>query len=618
MEEQVGAYWHRLITRSASRRHPESAVRLEEIQKTIGVLFRALGGDGGLKVEASYATDHFGQRTLLQKIAGSDKRVHSAWRDERALLLPPVIDLFADPQLNRDLYLWLAMLASTPLDATHGNWIEQNRLNTVNTLHRFPGFRQRYNHLAEAVIATRSALEKTPESQRAIESVIRSALLDPQAAPTTPTRLRGRIAPVPLWLIMPPQQSDSTVLDTQSPEQGSENDEQKQQEKKSEEQKRRKAERTENPDGKSGLIALRMETIFSWAEYVKVDRTTDDEEDEDAESRAEDLDHLSITRDQQTAANKVKFDLDLPAAEYDDTPLHEGILYPEWHYKKQQMVDAHSRVIPFLATEAPPATLPEELQQPARKVRRQFEALIPSRTWFRGEMDGAEVDLEAFVEFSADQKSQQRGTEPALYRDFRSGNRDLATLLLADLSLSTDSWVNNHSRIIDVIRESLHLFADALSHTGDRFALYGFSSRSREHVRFHQLKTFEEPFTDRSRGRIEAIKPGYYTRMGAAIRHSTSLLEKQPASRRILLILTDGKPNDLDHYEGRYGIEDTREAILEAKRQGLYPFCVTIDEEGGEYLPHIFGPGGYIVIRRPEELPLRLPRLYAQITQGNG
>ncbi len=82
-------------------------------------------------------------------------------------------------------------------------------------------------------------------------------------------------------------------------------------------------------------------------------------------------------------------------------------------------------------------------------------------------------------------------------------------------------------------------------------------------------------------------------------------------------MLTDGKPNDLDKYEGRYGIEDTREAIFEAKREGLYPFCVTIDEEGGDYLPHIFGPAGYIVIRRPEELPLRLPRLYAQITQGH-
>ena len=466
MEEQVGAYWHRLITRSASRRYPEAAVSLEEIKKTIGVVFRALGGDGGLKVEASYATDHFGERTLLQRIAGSDKRVHSSWRDDRALLLPPTVDLFPTTALNRDLYLWLAMLASTPLDDKGKNWIEQNRRNTLLTLDRFPGFRQRYLQIAEAALSIRPPLEKVPEYLHPVETSIRSALLHPEKPIPEQKLSQRRVTPVPLWLILPPGQvAPPTQEDASASPSNSE-----QSATKGTEKKRRKAERTENPDGKSGLIALRMETIFSWAEYVKVDRTTDDDEDEDAESRAEDLDHLSITRDQQTSGNRLRFDLDLPAAEYDDTPLHEGILYPEWHYKKRELIQNQCRLIPFLSKHAPPAQLPEKLQQSAHKVRRQFEALIPTRTWFRGEIDGAEVDLEAFVEFSAS-RHQEQCSEPALYRDFRSGNRDLATLLLADLSLSTDSWINNHSRIIDVIRESLHLFADALSHTGDRFSL---------------------------------------------------------------------------------------------------------------------------------------------------
>ena len=116
------------------------------------------------------------------------------------------------------------------------------------------------------------------------------------------------------------------------------------------------------------------------------------------------------------------------------------------------------------------------------------------------------------------------------------------------------------------------------------------------------------------RGRINAIKPGYYTRMGAAIRHTASLLAKQPANKRLLLILTDGKPNDLDRYEGRYGIEDTRKAVHDAKQLGLTPFCVTIDKEAGEYLPHLFGNQGYVVISRPEQLPVELPLLYARLT----
>jgi len=114
----------------------------------------------------------------------------------------------------------------------------------------------------------------------------------------------------------------------------------------------------------------------------------------------------------------------------------------------------------------------------------------------------------------------------------RSGARDLACLLLADLSLSTDAWVNDQARVIDVIRDSLFLFAESLAATGDRFAMYGFSSRKRDPIRFHQLKAFDEPYNAGVRGRINVIKPGYYTRMGIAIRHATDLLADQPTSRQ--------------------------------------------------------------------------------------
>ncbi|MGD8588971.1 MAG: VWA domain-containing protein, partial [Chromatiales bacterium] len=169
-------------------------------------------------------------------------------------------------------------------------------------------------------------------------------------------------------------------------------------------------------------------------------------------------------------------------------------------------------------------------------------------------------------------------------------------------------------RVIDVIRDSLYLFAESLSATGDRFAVYGFSSRKRDPIRYHQIKTFDERYDGWIRGRIQAIKPGYYTRMGAAIRHSADQLQAQPAQRRLLLILSDGKPNDLDHYEGRHGIEDTRQAIREARKQGLEPFCVTIDTRANDYLPHLFGTSGYLVIHKPTQLPKALPMLYARLT----
>jgi nitric oxide reductase NorD protein len=258
--------------------------------------------------------------------------------------------------------------------------------------------------------------------------------------------------------------------------------------------------------------------------------------------------------------------------------------------------------------------LPARLTRTARQVRRQFELLAPARAWVRGLPEGTEPDLDAYLRYAAERSCRALSAEPNLYRDQRRARRDLSCLLLADLSLSTDTWVGNDARVIDVVRDALFLFAEALAAAGDRFALHGFSSRRREHVRFHHLKGFDERYDAAVRGRIAAIKPGYYTRMGAAIRHAAQLLAREPAARRLLLILTDGKPNDLDLYEGRYGIEDTRQAVLEARRAGLVPFCVTIDDEGAEYLPHLFGTGHFVVIRDPSELPRRLPRLYARLT----
>jgi nitric oxide reductase NorD protein len=186
--------------------------------------------------------------------------------------------------------------------------------------------------------------------------------------------------------------------------------------------------------------------------------------------------------------------------------------------------------------------------------------------------------------------------------------------LLADLSLSTDTWVDDHHRVIDVIRDSLFLFSESLHATGDPYAVYGFSSRKRDPVRVHLLKAFEERYGASVRGRISAIRPGYYTRMGAALRYGSRLLKERKEARRLLLLLTDGKPNDLDQYEGRYGIEDSRKAVLEARNAGLEPFCVTIDAKGNDYLPHLFGSGGYVVLHNPADLPKRLPLLYARLT----
>lgn len=609
MEEQVGELWHRLITRLAYRGFPDASVSLAEIERPVGIMFRALGGDGGLQVTTAESVVNQARRGWLQRLAGTHERVSLAWRDDSFLRLPAEIDWLPEPRLNRELYLWLAAMAVSE-DARERGWLLANQMRTRYTLERFPGLVGRYRRLVDAHIATRPLPESLDADEAEAERLIRQALHKPGSVDKLPGA-RKPPAAVPLWLHpQPPRGADVKAGDAPDADAAS-----RQKQRREVEHLRRKGERVKKPEKERGLVTIRMENIFTSGEFVNVDRGTEDEDDlERAESIARDLDQLAVSRDKQRAAATLKFDLDLPAEAEDDLVIGEGIQLPEWDWKRQVLHPDHCRIVPMLAAEARSLPLPERLRRTAKRLRNQFQALAPARVWHRGQVDGQEIDIDAYLRFAADRRAGSPSAGDALYREMRSGARDLACLLMADLSLSTDTFINDHDRVIDVIRDSLYLFAEALDATGDRFGLYGFSSRKRDPVRMHLLKSFDERYGGAVRGRIQAIKPGYYTRMGAAIRHATNLLAEQPAGRRLLLLLTDGKPNDLDKYEGRYGIEDTRHAVQAARRLGLQPFCVTIDAKGNDYLPHLFGNDGYIVIRRPADLPKRLPMLYAQLT----
>ena len=622
MEEWIGGIWDRWITQTARRDHPAAAVYLKDIEKTLGVLFRALGGDAGLRVAAAADTTHGARRRLLQRIAGTHERTAHAALDMETLRLPPSIAVFPAPTFNRDLYLWLAALAAGAgpdalQAATDESWIVRNQRATVLALTRYPGLTARYQQLVDALLAERIAPEKLPDDEAAQESAVRLALREPGSVAVLPplTRLKAKpLQPVPLWLYPAPpsaqparkkgQPPAETAGDTQPKEQQAAN-------------KRYEAERTEAPDNESPMILMwRAESILSWAEYLRVNRALDDDENPDAGRAAETLDKLSLMENDQHVASKVRFDLDLPAAAEDDIELGPGIPLPEWDWKRRSMKADFCRLQPMVAREAEPQPLPERLRRHARTLKNQFAALAPVRRWQKAQPDGTELDIDACVRIVADRLAGWHFSGAGAYLNHRPTERDLACLVLADLSLSTDAYANDEQRVIDVIRDSLMLFGEALNSTGDKFAFYGFSSLKRSFVRFHEIKAFDRPLDAVARGRIAALKPGYYTRIGAAVRRATQLLEKQPANRRLLLILSDGKPHDIDLYEGRYGIEDTRMALIEAREKGIKPFCVTIDREGASYLPHLFGPAGYTIVRKPEDLPDRLPLLYAQLT-GN-
>jgi len=223
------------------------------------------------------------------------------------------------------------------------------------------------------------------------------------------------------------------------------------------------------------------------------------------------------------------------------------------------------------------------------------------------QVDGDDVDIDALVEALADTLDGSEMTDRLFTRMHRN-ERNIAVAFMVDMSGSTRGWIN------DAERESLLLLAEALELLGDRYAIYGFSGNTRKKCELYRIKSFDEKYTADVSARIAGIEPQDYTRMGVTIRHLTKLLKQQEVKTRMLITLSDGKPDDIDHYRGEYGIEDTRKALIEAKYAGIHPFCITIDEHGQDYLPHMYGAVNYTVVDDVAKLPMKVSDIYRKLT----
>ncbi len=182
-----------------------------------------------------------------------------------------------------------------------------------------------------------------------------------------------------------------------------------------------------------------------------------------------------------------------------------------------------------------------------------------------------------------------------------------------DISGSTDSWLSDNRRVIEVEKEALVLVCEALDTIGDRYSVSAFSGEGPRGVSVLRVKSFDDRYDEEVRRRIAGLEHDRYTRLGAAIRHVTTSLMREGALHRLLLVLSDGKPNDIDEYEGRYGIEDTRQAVAEVRLQGAHPFCVTVDRDAPVYIQRTFGSGAYSVLRRPDTLPQSLVQVVRRL-----
>lgn len=625
LEETVGRAWHRLIGKTGSwPQYPDHAVQLVDIRQRLAICFRGFGGDIAVQIAPARARTSTHRLGLRQRMALGEEKLAQPLRDEATLMLPPEIALFPDRQLNYDLYVWLVgYMAFMPMDA---DALPEDALRrdlaalqiaeqTVERACRaFPGLKPRYKRLCAAILAERPKrplhrLEQQVEA-RILSLLKQGADLPDDALPTIFPH-RGPAGylpalPVPLWPglmkreeVAPRTGEDEPVRNSQS--EGAETGRQIAQR---ERQDPRHADR-------SPFILNRFEKILAMAEMVSVDRPSDGSDEQNAKS-ADELDDLTLGERKGRPAARFRFDLDLPPEAVDRSLLTAELTYPEWDYRKGAYLPDHCAVLAAPVQEKEkPLELDAAAQSLVRRVRRQFEILRPGREVLRAQLDGTDLDLDAVVRSRCDLAAGGQGSD-RVHLMSRPQANDLAVTLLVDVSLSTDAWVDNR-RVLDVEKEVLLVLANGIAACGDRCSILTFTSRRRSWVRVETVKDFDESFGSTVEHRIAALKPGFYTRMGAAMRHATAKLAEQPNRKKLLLLLTDGKPNDVDHYEGRFALEDSRRAAGEVRAKGVNVFAVTVDREASAYLPALFGRGGYALVANLAKLPVALPAIYRML-----
>ena len=292
--------------------------------------------------------------------------------------------------------------------------------------------------------------------------------------------------------------------------------------------------------------------------------------------------------------------------------------YDEWDYANMSYRPDWVSVYELLHPQGHPGTIDRLLEKHgalAKRMKRILDMIKPQdKVRIRYQEEGSELDLDVALRSLIDYKGGS-SPDPRINMSHRTDGRNIAVSLLVDLSESLSEKVPGSGQtILELSQEAVSLLAWAVDHLGDPFSIAGFHSNTRHDVRFLHFKGFNEKWDDQVKGRLAAMDAGYSTRMGAAMRHAGHYLKAQPADKKLLLILTDGEPADIDSKDERILIEDARQAVKELDRDGIFTYCITLDAKADDYVGDIFGRQ-YTVIDRIERLPEKLPELFISLTK---
>ena len=300
-------------------------------------------------------------------------------------------------------------------------------------------------------------------------------------------------------------------------------------------------------------------------------------------------------------------------------PISAPYHYREWDYQVQLYRPDWATVYERRATKGDADDIEQilvEYKPIAHKIRHIIDKLSPQGVQRERKLeDGDEIDINAAVDAMV---SIRMGKQPDTRITMRNvvKNRDLAVTVLLDLSESTNETIDGSDKtVLELTREAAVLVSTAISGIGDPFAVHGFASEGRHDVHYYRFKDFNQKFDHEVKARLDGMKGGLSTRMGAAMRHAGHHLLEQPERRKLLLLVTDGEPADIDERDPQHLRHDARKAVDELYSRGVLTYCLTLDPNADAYVKRIFGTNNYTIVDHVDRLPEKLPTLFASLTQ---
>ncbi len=555
-------------------------------------------------------------------VRGRDLLLPSTWSlapdelENRRLLVLRTVVSAAMRRLTRAV---AAPIATSPLESLRQaalavDWLKEG----------FPRFGVLHDEAALRELASRPPLEQFRGREHSLEAARRSALAGgcPWEAPALvrdlarPSGRGPRSEEVLLWGSLLPSIGDAPPVEDAGGSAPSAKEEMNEIEAPAMDELRRV---TLDPRKQEDAVLLhtfeKAETLDSFRGGARDTDGADDLEAHAEALRDVDLGDLLRSHDPVHAVMRADLQLGLDAPEVREDPsAPRGLPYDEWDFRRRAYRAGWCRVFPMRAIRLDPGWVRDVRIRRAglvRALQRRLEIHRAGRGPLGRQLDGEDIDLDALVAVRAAVRAG-RDTDGRVYVRHPKRRRDFVTTVLLDVSLSSDSWVEDR-RVLDVARDAVFVLGEVADRLGDRLQILAFSSETRHRCQVLEVKGWRDSWAEAC-SRLGGLEPRGYTRIGPALRHATDRIVAEPAERRLLLLVSDGKPTDYDRYEGRYGIADVRQALREAERRGVHTHALAVDAVARDHLPPMFGPGAWSVLPHPDELPALLSTVYGRLT----